>query len=435
MDSKIVANKINKLAGDLVVANEDYVYDPNHTKKPHDGGNWHKTEKGWSRKERKTKGSELTPEQQKLIKLSSSEDPDDREKAAGDPNLPVEKLVELSKDKSFWVQEKAAENPNLPADRLNDLSKHEFWGVRYGVASNPNTPYTILRKMAQKDKDRSVKEKAESKLSSKKDEVLETAMASSEYTPEQKKLIQMARSFDPLGSMSFKGKYNRLSAAKSDELPLPFLVGLTDDEDREVQRHALKNPRMPEEILKKVAVENKERDFGPAEEACANPNLKDQDFLREASSFGRAAQLGVLKNPNTPEDVIEKFGRREKYSGDRAYAAQHPNASPKLLEDLSKDKEWQVREAVAGNKKTTKETLHDLIWDEHFAVRRAAAKNENTDPNDLDRLFWRDKTTTVLEAIADNPHTPGDVLKKLSQNNDSDVSRAALRNPSFPKDK
>ena len=72
-----IAEEILRTAEDLIFADSDYIYDPDHKKHP--GGDYHKTEKGWSKVEKKKEKStsspkiEMTDEQKKLDEMANSE--------------------------------------------------------------------------------------------------------------------------------------------------------------------------------------------------------------------------------------------------------------------------------------------------------------------------------------------------------------------------
>ena len=51
MERLKIAKEIIKIAEDLVFADSDYIYDPDH--KQHPGGSYHKTPAGWSNKDKK----------------------------------------------------------------------------------------------------------------------------------------------------------------------------------------------------------------------------------------------------------------------------------------------------------------------------------------------------------------------------------------------
>ena len=47
MNSEEIQNKLTRIAHEVLAAG-DYVYDPKHVNRPHEGGTWYKTEKGWT---------------------------------------------------------------------------------------------------------------------------------------------------------------------------------------------------------------------------------------------------------------------------------------------------------------------------------------------------------------------------------------------------
>lgn len=63
-----IAEELIEAAKDLIFADNDYIYDPDHKKHP--SGGYHKTEKGWSKveekKEKTTSKVEMTYEQKIL---------------------------------------------------------------------------------------------------------------------------------------------------------------------------------------------------------------------------------------------------------------------------------------------------------------------------------------------------------------------------------
>jgi 3-methyladenine DNA glycosylase AlkC len=59
---------------------------------------------------------------------------------------------------------------------------------------------------------------------------------------------------------------------------------------------------------------------------------------------------------------------------------------PKVLDELSRDKNCYVRWCVVGNPNISPETLDELSKDEHYYVRYWVARNLNTTPETLDYL-------------------------------------------------
>ena len=79
--------------------------------------------------------------------------------------------------------------------------------------------------------------------------------------------------------------------------------------------------------------------------------------------------------------------------------ANNSNTPPEVLEDLSRDEDYRVREAVAKNPNTSPEILENLSHDEDQFVREAVAYNSNTPPEVLENLSH---DSEVLTDIANN---------------------------------
>ena len=58
--------------------------------------------------------------------------------------------------------------------------------------------------------------------------------------------------------------------------------------------------------------------------------------------------------------------------------ARNPNTNCIVLDQLSYDEDWWIREAVAYNRNTSPETLDRLANEEDWYVRYWVAKNPNT---------------------------------------------------------
>ena len=150
-----IAEEILRTAEDLIFADSDYIYDPDHNKKP--SGGYHKTEKGWSKKEEKKDKStssskvEMTDEQKKLDEMANNENYGIRKNVAKNPNTSPETLDKLSNDEYYEVRVNVAEHPNTSPKTLDKLSNDEYWDVRVNVASNPSTSPQTLEKFLSGD--------------------------------------------------------------------------------------------------------------------------------------------------------------------------------------------------------------------------------------------------------------------------------------------
>lgn len=137
--NKIVAKKIYALAEEIQ-ADSDYVYDPQHKNRPHGGGNWHKTDKGWS-----TKEVEKTNQSTSSFPKSMKE----RLELAEDIETDKEQLRQIysKHGKNSKFQEALARNYNTPTDILEKLVQDGDHHVRLAVADNPSTSEQLLAKM------------------------------------------------------------------------------------------------------------------------------------------------------------------------------------------------------------------------------------------------------------------------------------------------
>ena len=119
-DSIKLAKRLLAVREMIVKADEDYVYDPKHVNRPHEGGNWHKTEKGWSRKEvKKGKGTE-------------GESPKDNE----------DLLTEQPKRTDISV----LDDPNVNADDIRAIDHVESHDDEMKIINHPKTPDDMLRR-------------------------------------------------------------------------------------------------------------------------------------------------------------------------------------------------------------------------------------------------------------------------------------------------
>jgi len=103
----------------------------------------------------------------------------------------------------------------------------------------------------------------------------------------------------------------------------------------------------------------------------------------------------------------------------------------KVLDELSKDKDWIVRLGVALNLNTSPETLDYLSKDEDYYVRCWVARNPNTTPENLDELS-KDEDVDVRCRVARNPNTSPETLDYLSKDKDWETRYKAKSNPNYP---
>ena len=121
-----IAKELVRIARELI-ADSDYIYDPDHKKKP--AGGYHKTEKGWSKKEQK------------------------KDKPVKTENKPVNKgLSESHKQRidglSNKDKQKLAESKEATPEILDYLSDSDDLDVLLGVSKNENASKKTIQKLS-----------------------------------------------------------------------------------------------------------------------------------------------------------------------------------------------------------------------------------------------------------------------------------------------
>ena len=237
--NKIIAERISALA-DVIQADSDYVYDPQHQNRPHGGGTWYKTEKGWSTyKNQDMKNTDSgNPEISKVLKDSTSDSWVERSNAASSKYATPEVLDKLSKDEDFSVRESVASNQNTPRETLDRLSQDKNDRVRGKVAKNPQTSIEVL-KVLSKDEENDVRWQAASNPSMPPDILDELSKDQNNVRWEvaanpatnQSTLRELAQ--DEIESVSQKA----LKMLKIKRQPESYARGLAEKGDADAQRY------------------------------------------------------------------------------------------------------------------------------------------------------------------------------------------------------
>ena len=136
-----IAREILTVARILLGAKSDYdyVYDPEHKKRPV-GGGWEKTEKGWTLNKKTKHMRRQSPARIETLRKTQ---------IALDPQTPVQVLEALASDKNVHVRARVALNTNTSLNILKRLSTDNQRLVRAAVARNKRTTPKMLRELAQ----------------------------------------------------------------------------------------------------------------------------------------------------------------------------------------------------------------------------------------------------------------------------------------------
>jgi hypothetical protein len=131
--------------------------------------------------------------------------------------------------------------------------------------------------------------------------------------------------------------------AQQPNLPIERLIELSKDPDNMVRQYVAEHTNLPPEVLLEMS---KDKTYGVRWNLAWNVNTPTE------------ALNNVMKNHDMPSMIIPR------------YVAIHPNASPEMLTQLSKNTDWEVRFNVACNPSTPKEVL------EKFVAEKPAANNK-----------------------------------------------------------
>ena len=161
-------------------------------------------------------------------------------------------------------------------------------------------------------------------------------------------------------------------------------------------------------------------EFGPSPEVLALL-AKDKDVdIRRA----------VARNEATPPEVLALLAKDR---GENVMMDVIANRStpPETLALLAKNKSFRVRSNVAKNQSTPPNVLASLAKDEDISVRLSVARNETTPPETL-ALLAKSKDSAVRANVADNSSTPPEVLALLAKDDDVYVRFSVARNETTP---
>ncbi len=341
-----------------------------------------------------------------------------------DPTLSGAVLERLSRRDDRLAQLAAAHVGAAPA-LLRALSAHSDWQTRRAVARHNHTPQDVLEGLAL-DSDYDVR----------------ATVAVNARTPSAL-LEAAARDAHPIV---------RSGAALAAHAPLALLERLALDSDADVRQAVAVNPRTPLGVLEDLAADAHEGvrravalhpQASPAilERLSSDPDETVRAVVADhpnagagcaAGLFGAAFEwrdlysrvralgdvtLGELRqlaglnafavglalaHPRCPLDVLERLSANETWTVRQRVAA-HPTASTVLLERLSEDADHDVRCAVATNPNVPAQIFARLAADDSSTVRVAVALRVAQEPEllsalETERLAW-DVDDAVVEAL------------------------------------
>ncbi|MBF2066691.1 MAG: hypothetical protein IGS39_20080 [Calothrix sp. C42_A2020_038] len=322
----------------------------------------------------------------------------------------LEKLAEAPEPNWTFrqqIHQKLAKNPNTPLAVIQKLLEEGDKKVKQAIATRADLPIDIIVKLAL-------------------DYRLHIMNSLAQNTSISAKVLHELANHGELRVRQMVARHPNtpqallIDAAKSPELrqyiaanpsASPDLLNqlIEDNQNQEVLEAVASNPSTPAFVLKRIA-QTRSHDLVVAQHPNATPELLQKILWRLAMDERLSVRKFVAKHPHAPKDILKMWVQKEPQL--RNYIAQNPSLPIEILEFLARDASPKVRLAVAYNPSTPKSVLEKLSFDTEIEIKRAVASNTNT-PGHVLEILVRDWQCCTF--VAQNPNTPTKVLEYLGR--------------------
>ncbi|MEW6491453.1 MAG: hypothetical protein AB1589_02720 [Cyanobacteriota bacterium] len=342
---------------------------------------------------------------------------------ANNSNTPDKTLEFLARDKNWEIRLGVASNPNTTGKILEELAKDNNSWIREEVCRNSNTPTIVLKQLAK------------STAQSDKESEFLTELAEIAVITEQEVNSNFKATEERLEKLpEDKHWKRRLEVAKNPNTSVKILEKLAKDRDLWVRLEVATNPRTPARILKELV----EDDYDQVRQSLptnSNPPVSLLTLLLACEAEYWIA-LEVVKNPNTPVELLKQLARRNDCLICREVAA-NPNTPVFLLAQLAHSEDSKVRQNIASNPNTPVSILERWVKDNSESIRVAIATHPNTPVRLLEQLLC-DRSPSVLQFavvryLAHHPDKLSVVLNHYPKYSTPSLSRfVILLHPDVP---
>ncbi len=310
---------------------------------------------------------------------------------AGNPKTPAHVLESLGRDSDESVRSVVAQNLATPSELLTALSRDASSEVRAFAFQNPSISDQAFESgIFSEIGKRATLENLKNKLP------LEQATLYQLFRLERWVVLMAAQhpliSAEKMKELAANPDWRmREALARNPELPPELIAEMSKDSDYDV-RLAIANH--PEVLAENLALLAHDETSGIRQVVAAHP-LTPQRILRKLSCDD---DEDVRSTVASREDIAEQtkaiFAQAEQSAPDlppeflreistysetgRLWAARNLSTPATLLETISLDESWMVREAVAKNPNTPGRVLARLLTDDDGSVRLLAVENQST---------------------------------------------------------
>jgi len=327
------------------------------------------------------------------------------------------------------VRLSVAQNPKCPPDILTRLARDPADIIRQAVAGNPNCPEAVKAKLAGDSDDIVIETLLRNPGG------LSPAILAHLANSRQPKILETiagnSKSPGPILSKLAHGpiqtEFLLLSLARNPSLPPDEIVRLSKVGDRLVRTFLARQTKLTPAAL---AVLAQDGDLGVRSFVAQNPHTPADALELLSKDSNEVVREGVAANRSAPFETRKKLAADPSWEVRLELALQIlPGKETALLEQLSHDKEAQVRWAVASNSQAAM-LLPSLASDPDQRVREAVAKNPGTSADTIAKLN-KTYTIAISQIIAARPSLSADMVAQLSDDASPMVRSALAINPAL----
>lgn len=179
------------------------------------------------------------------------------------------------------------------------------------------------------------------------------------------------------------------------------------------------------EILQLDVFDEKDNQIQLPSELQNIEKLCEQDAISRPKSV-----IAKIKDGDATLEETQDYLGANKDNEESLYLLARDTTHPEILAQLIKYP--NLRKNITNNPSTPLEILEELSKDNNWEVRAGVAKNKfNISPQILTHLS-NDLSVNVVAEVAVNPNTPPEILDKLSASNILEIRMEVARNPSTP---
>lgn len=318
-----------------------------------------------------------------------------------------------------------ASNPHTPGRTLEELVKDRDWEIRLAVAANPRTPARSLALLCQ-DKNWWVRWEV-ARNPSTPARVLEHLALREVRSEVQLAVAAHAQTTVSALQKLLKSRYSKVAAVA--RLRLDWAgdkkKGWLEEANQIIQNTELGNKDI--EDLENLAKTARSGERAMASNISAEGKMLE-DLAREKNWQVR---LEVAKNPNTPETILEYLARDSEFWV-RLEVAHNPNTPGRILEELVMDDYSQLRSLISEKTDPPASLIADILGPEaEFWIAVEVAQNPNTPVSLLERLAKHNQAG-VRESVAKNYNLTASLIKQLAEDEDFKVICNLALNPNTP---